>query len=252
MTKSGKIKKKDPHRPKRPTSAYFFYAQRMREEAARKGQSITRVAEWTKEISGYWRALSPTERAPFEKMAAADKARYDAQMKIYKGKDEDKPKKPQSSYFMFLAEFRLQKKDQLDHKEVLRKAGEKWREMTDADKIPYEKLANIEKQKYDVAMKEYHAKKAASGSANAMAMHQQRQGIPMQVPMQHPQQQQLQQHQMQQLQQQQQHVAAQQHAAAQQHHHQQQQAAAMAAAADKNGEADEDDDEYEDDEEDDE
>ena len=38
------------------------------------------VAEWTKEISGYWRALSPAERAPFEKMAATDKARYDQQV----------------------------------------------------------------------------------------------------------------------------------------------------------------------------
>ncbi len=43
------------------------------------------------------------------------------QKKLYKGKDEDKPKKPQSSYFCFLAGFRAKNKDKLDHKEMLRK-----------------------------------------------------------------------------------------------------------------------------------
>jgi len=33
----------DPNRPKRPTSAYFFFVQIEREEAARRGEKITRV-----------------------------------------------------------------------------------------------------------------------------------------------------------------------------------------------------------------
>jgi len=33
----------DPNRPKRPTSAYFYFVQVEREEAAKRGEKITRV-----------------------------------------------------------------------------------------------------------------------------------------------------------------------------------------------------------------
>jgi len=33
----------DPNRPKRPTSAYFYFVQLEREEAAKRGEKITRV-----------------------------------------------------------------------------------------------------------------------------------------------------------------------------------------------------------------
>ena len=34
----------DPNRPKRPTSAYFYFVQLQREEAAKRGEKITRVS----------------------------------------------------------------------------------------------------------------------------------------------------------------------------------------------------------------
>jgi len=34
----------DPNRPKRPTSAYFYFVQLEREEAAKRGEKITRVS----------------------------------------------------------------------------------------------------------------------------------------------------------------------------------------------------------------
>ena len=35
----------DPNRPKRPTSAYFYFVQLEREEAAKRGEKITRVCK---------------------------------------------------------------------------------------------------------------------------------------------------------------------------------------------------------------
>ena len=42
-------------------------------------------------------------------------------MAAYTGKDANKPKRPQSSYFLWLADFRIKMKDRIsEHKEILR------------------------------------------------------------------------------------------------------------------------------------
>lgn len=147
----------DPNRPKRPTSAYFFFIQLEREAAARRGEKITRVAEWTKQVSAKWRELSVAEKVPFNRMAASDKARYTQQMAIYTGKDANRPKRPQSAYILWLADFRAQMKNKfVENKELLRAAGEEWRKLTSVDKMPYEQRAELEKQKYGDAMKDYN------------------------------------------------------------------------------------------------
>lgn len=101
---------------------------------------------------------SPGKKKPFEEKAALDKARYDREMAQYKGKDmvdPNKPKRPQTSYFLFLAEFRKMMQGKLDHKDILRKAGEQWRNMTDEQKKPFEIKSQEEAKKYEIAMAEY-------------------------------------------------------------------------------------------------
>ena len=71
---------KDPNRPKRPTSAYFYFAAKCREDNAKKGIKITRVADFTKEVSAKWNVLPSKEKEPYEKLAAKDKQRYDAEV----------------------------------------------------------------------------------------------------------------------------------------------------------------------------
>jgi hypothetical protein len=41
------------------------------------------VAEWTKEISAVWRALTPEEKVPFDEKAAIDKARYSTEVSMW-------------------------------------------------------------------------------------------------------------------------------------------------------------------------
>lgn len=170
--KDGKRKIKDPNKPKRPTSAYFFYAEACRNELKKEGKKITKVGEFTKEVSVKWNALNPTEKKPYSDKAEKDKARYTAQMAAYKGKvkDVNKPKRPQSSYFLFLHDFRAKMKSaNLQHKEILTKAGEAWKSLQPDEKKVYEKKAEIEKQKYEEVMKEYNKSGAAAAAATANA-----------------------------------------------------------------------------------
>jgi len=164
--KKRKMKKeKDANKPKRATSAYFFFMANCREQAKKAGRNCSKVAEFTKECSEKWRNLSSAQRKPFDEKAAKDKARYEKEMAEYKGKsagDPDKPKRPQTSYFLFLADFRknyVHKGDQSSaHKIILKEAGEKWRVMSAEEKRVYEKKSEIEVQKYKEAMAEYNKK----------------------------------------------------------------------------------------------
>lgn len=80
-------------------------------------------------------------------------------MAEYKGVDADKPKRGQSAYFLFLADFRAKNKGVFDeNKELLRAAGAEWKDLDDSEKKPYEEGAAIEKKKYEAAMKDYNAK----------------------------------------------------------------------------------------------
>jgi len=161
----------DPNKPKRPTSAYFFFVAKQREELEKQGRKITRVAEWTKEVSLKWKALTEKERAPFDAKAQVDKERYDSQMLEYKGKDPNKPKRPQSSYFLWLADFREENKEKFpENKRLLQAAGEKWRELTPPDKEKYELMAKEEKRKYEIALREYAASGGAAAAKQAAAV----------------------------------------------------------------------------------
>jgi len=44
--------------------------------------------EMPKKLGEYWQALSKEERMPYEKMAIADRLRYDREMAVYEGKED--------------------------------------------------------------------------------------------------------------------------------------------------------------------
>jgi len=158
LGKNSKKKVKDPNKPKRAISAYFYFLDNCRKEAAKSGNKPTKIAEFTKVASEKWKKLSDTDRKPYEESAAKDKARYEEQMAAYKGKvvDPNKPKRPPTAYFLFLADFRIRMADsKVEHKELLRMAGEEWRNLGDTKKKPYEARALEESKKYEVAMAEY-------------------------------------------------------------------------------------------------
>ncbi|KAL8594722.1 hypothetical protein ACOMHN_051668 [Nucella lapillus] len=165
---SPRKKVKDANKPKRSTSAYFYYLAHCREEANKAGRSISKIAEFTKECSAKWREMNETKKKPFDELAAKDKARYDQQMTAYRGKktDPNKPKRPMTAYFMFLGEFREKMKNRgVDHKEILRLAGEEWRGMNAEQKKPHEKKSVEAGKKYEVMMAEYRKKEEKAAMA---------------------------------------------------------------------------------------
>lgn len=157
LGKNNKAKKvKDPNKPKRATSAYFYFLAHCRKEAAKLNKP--QISEFTKNASVEWAKLGATEKKKFEDQAAKDKQRYEEEMAEYKGKtvDPNKPKRGPTAYFLFLADFRIEMADQgIEHKELLRLAGERWRNLSPDKKGPYEKKALEESKKYEVAMAEY-------------------------------------------------------------------------------------------------
>jgi high mobility group protein B2 len=181
----GKSKaEKDPNKPKRPTSAYFYFIAGERLEYKKRGEHVSQVAQWTKEVSVKWRALTDSQKKPFEAQAATDRERYQSQMAIYKptgahgkrgaaAKDPNKPKRAQSAYFLFLADFREKNRSKFQHdgghKDLIRAAGEGWNKLTDGEKAPYQKKHEEEKAKYEVAMAAYAAGGATAAKKAKMA-----------------------------------------------------------------------------------
>lgn len=175
---SRKRKAKDPNRPKRATSAYFFFLSKMREDSKKAGKPITKIAEFTKDCSAKWAKMNEKDKEPFAKKAETDKKRYDAEMAIYKGKDPNdagKPKRPQSAYFCFLADFRGKMKGKdIDHKEIIKMAGEAWRNLDDNEKKPFEKLAQKEQEKYEQALSDW--RKGGGGASPSKKAKQEENG----------------------------------------------------------------------------
>ncbi|XP_052778360.1 high mobility group protein B3-like [Mya arenaria] len=169
--KPGGKKVKDPNKPKRSTSAYFYYLAFCREEAKKAGRSISKIAEFTKECSEKWRNMNGTAKTRFDEQAAADKKRYDREMSVYTGgkssrtKDPNAPKKPMTGYFLFLQDFRERHRGKdIPNKDLLKMAGEEWRELDDSQKMPYEKRSQGEQKKYEVAMAAYRSGAAAAAN----------------------------------------------------------------------------------------
>lgn len=176
-----KTKVKDPNKPKKPTSAYFYFLADCREVARKEGRSVSKIAEFTKECSAKWREMNNEAKKPFDAKALEDKSRYDKEMRSYGGpgskkasRDPTQPKRPLSGYFIFLADFRQKMaSSNMEHKEILKLAGKEWSNMTNEAKLPYEKQSQEEQRKYEIAMAEWRrsgggAHQSANGAAEAI------------------------------------------------------------------------------------
>ncbi|KAL9402378.1 hypothetical protein Peur_006227 [Populus x canadensis] len=124
-----------------------------------KGKGAARTEK--KEVS------LPVEDRKIGKRKAALKAtessskKRAAKEKITK-KDPDKPKRPPSSFFVFLEEFRKIYKQEHPHMKAVsavgKAGGEKWKSMSAAEKAPYEAKAAKKKSDYGKLMTAYSKK----------------------------------------------------------------------------------------------
>jgi len=156
--KKRRVKKNDGI--KKPTSAYLYFVSDYRLVLKKKGKEINRVQEVAKLCGAAWKAMTDEEKAPYAAKYNTDRARYlkekealDKQM----GKDPDKPKRPQTAYFLFLADFRKEMagKPLEDGEKIPTLAGEKWRDLSSEDKKKYEELVEKDKVRYEKQMEEW-------------------------------------------------------------------------------------------------
>jgi len=73
-------KVKDPNQPKRPLSAYMFFAQEVRPEFSSKP-----VTEQAKALGARWSLLNDHQKEKYNRLAEKDKKRYQDAMVVYRG-----------------------------------------------------------------------------------------------------------------------------------------------------------------------
>jgi hypothetical protein len=81
--KKSQRQKKDPKAPKNRMNAFLYWSKDQR-PALKEANPDATYEEFNKILSSAYKALSKEELAPYQALAAADKERYDAEMKAYK------------------------------------------------------------------------------------------------------------------------------------------------------------------------
>ena len=70
-------------------------------------------------------------------------------------KDQNKPKKPMTSFLFFLEEYREKKSKGLTGPDVAKQAGIEWRSISDDEKKKYKMMQEKADEKYKKEMKDY-------------------------------------------------------------------------------------------------
>ena len=153
LGKNGKPKKKkkakDPNKPKRAMVAFMYFSIDQRPEV-QKRQPELKIADVSKVLGERWRNMSAAQKAKYDAKAAADKKRYEKEMKAYK--PPYKPKRPMVAFMFFSIEQRpsVQKKNpSLGIADISKVLGQQWRGMTAGQKAKYEEKAAKDKVRYE-------------------------------------------------------------------------------------------------------
>jgi len=177
MNQGGKSMKpaKDPNAPKKPLSAYFIYANYIRDEIRRECPEMS-TTDIAKESGRRWAQLSPDEKANFENQSRDQKAEYDEAMSNYtpgamyqnqngparpakKVKDKNAPKAPLSAYFLFGNAERDRVREEhpeMSMPEIAKQLGKEWANLSMEEKQPYMDKADADKRRYDSEMAAYN------------------------------------------------------------------------------------------------
>merc|ERR1712057_68494 len=156
--KNGKPKKKkakDPNKPKRAMVAFMYFSIEQRPVMQRQNPTL-KIADISKMLGAQWRSMSATQKAPYDKKAAADKKRYEEEMKSYT--PPYKPKRAMVAFMFYSIEQRpaVQKKNpSLGIADISKVLGQQWRGMSATQKGPYEEKAAKDKMRYEREMKSF-------------------------------------------------------------------------------------------------
>ena len=170
-------KYKDPHKPKRPKSAYNFLAAEKYAEIRKGLPEGAKATVVMSAIASRWQGMGPKERAPYIKKAAAARKAHESARAEYlqkkrngdipkrprRKKDKTKPKRAMSAYLFFTQAKRPQAKSKLgkDAKvtAVMKELAAMWKKCSAKDRKKYEADAKKARASYMVAIEEWRKNK---------------------------------------------------------------------------------------------
>merc|ERR1719401_2152477 len=180
--------------PKKPQNAYWLFLTDHREAIEKEVGS--KVGPVVGKLAGEkWKAMAVAAKKPYEDKAATLKKEYEAAMEKFKAdggvagkrraekaaakmekdgkrarkaeKDPNKPKKPSTAYWLWLGENRAALLKEVGGKDVTKVSklgGERWKALSEKEKVPFEKKAAAARAEYEKAMEEY--RKTAGDAAD--------------------------------------------------------------------------------------
>jgi len=163
--------KEDPNAPKKPLSAFAFYASVMKEQVEHDSPDAS-VCDIEKLLQTMWNHLFPIEQAAYIDMARKDKERYEQDMRNYKPRDESSyksfnsiekddpnaPKKPLSPFAFYAHNVKEQvKADNPDVSvgEIGKLLTNMWKQLPPEDKQSYLEMSVKDRQRYVRDMSNY-------------------------------------------------------------------------------------------------
>lgn len=120
-------------------------------------------------VSRSWKALTPEERAPWEKLAERDRARFEVERSHYKGPwqvskngkatlNDGAPKRPMSAFLAFVESHRQQVKadfPKMNAVEITAYLSKEWKVAPECERAFFFEKNRLDRQLYDQNMAEY-------------------------------------------------------------------------------------------------
>jgi hypothetical protein len=162
--KSKKEETKDQKGPKRAWPAFFFFQKVKREPLKQENPELSQK-ELVSKLGEMWRGMNDETKKPYLDQERKDKARYNKEKEEFKGTpaaktkskgkakgDKIGPKRAWPPFFFYQQERREDLKNEnpdLNHKEIVSKLGEEWRQLTDEKKRPFLSKAETDQKRYE-------------------------------------------------------------------------------------------------------
>lgn len=177
-------------KPKRPINAYIRFVQSVRSTLYAKNPKAS-PADISKLAGAEWQVLDPASKAKLEaefkkdqavwlqqnakylsqltdeqkvdiRQARAEKSEEKAKREHRKKvKDLGKPKRPLNGFLLYLTEFRPKNLNKDENKEQIKLIGQKWSQLSEAEKAPYNSRAAEALVKYHEDVNQWEEKMIA-------------------------------------------------------------------------------------------
>merc|ERR1712060_521154 len=167
--------------PKKPMTAYFLWMKKNRRKVVQTMPIGYNIKQLSGKLSKMWAALPDKEKAKYTNKSKKEMKVYEKLVAAYKHtsnykmfqkkkqeytisktgkfrKDANRPKAPNTAYFLFMADKREETKKnfpELNHKQLISKLAELWNKLSREVKQRYLNKAEENKRQWQIDLKAY-------------------------------------------------------------------------------------------------